>query len=333
MRIVGTEEFVFEEIERWGAFPAGWHIGDAPAVAVDSQDRLYIYSRSEHPVIVLDREGHLLATWGEGLFKRPHGLFIGPDDAVYCVDDEGHAIRKFTTDGNLLLTIETASHPSDTGYTGAPGSVVRSGPPFNFPTGLALSPEGEMYVSDGYGNARVHKFDRDGRLLFSWGEPGSGPGQFIIAHGVFVDVTGRVFVADRFNERIQIFSPQGAYLGQWSGLRYPNNMCLDAGGAMFVAELGQIMQMIDGEKIAVPTAPAGRITVRDRDGAILTAWGAQDPQGAGLYYAPHGLAIDSRGDLYVGGVSHANSGGLAPADQPILQKYVRVTGRTSGRSA
>src|SRR5262249_18362838 len=209
-------------------------------------------------------------------------------------------------DGRLLLTLGTPGPPSDTGIDGIDYRTIRRpGAPFHRPTNVALAADGSLYVSDGYGNARVHKFDRDGRLLFSWGEPGSGPGQFIIAHGVLVDATGRVFVADRFNERIQIFSPQGAYLGQWSGLRYPNNMCLDAGGTMFVAELGQIVQMIDGEKKAVPTAPTGRITIRDRDGAILTAWGAPDPQGAGLFYAPHGLAIDSHGDLYVGGVSHA----------------------------
>jgi DNA-binding beta-propeller fold protein YncE len=324
MRRVGSGAYVFEEIERWGQLPEGWTFGDVPGVAVDSQDRVYAFCRSDHPVVVMDREGRFLRAWGEGLFKRPHGLFIGPDDAVYCVDDGGHAVHKFSPEGALLLTIETANSPSDTGYRGPGDTVLRSGPPFNYPTGLALSPAGEMYVSDGYGNARVHKFDAAGRLLFSWGDPGSGPGQFIISHGVYVDGTGRVFVADRQNQRIQIFSPQGEYLGQWTGLLWPNNMCQEATGTMYVAELGNTIQSVGGQKRAVASAPGGRVTVRDRDGAILAEWGAPDPQGAGLYFAPHGIALDSHGDLYVGGVAHANSGGLAPADQPTLHRYVRV---------
>ena len=325
MRVVGAGRYRFEEIERWGEFPASWTVGDVPGVAVDSEDRLFVFSRGDHPVIVLDRDGRVLTTWGEGLFRRPHGICIGPDDAVYCVDDAGHAVHKFTPDGQLVRTVETANSPADTGYKTAGDTVQRAGPPFNYPTGLALSAHGGMYVSDGYGNARVHVFDDQGRLLRSWGEPGSGPGQFIISHGVFVDPEGLVYVCDRSNERIQIFTAQGTYRREWSELRFPNNMCQDAAGTVFVAELGATMQGSGRQKRGEPSAPAGRITVRDLEGTLQAEWGAADPQGAGLYYAPHGIAVDARGDVYVGGVSHANSGGLAPAGQPTLQKYVRVT--------
>ena len=169
---VGANEFIYEEVKPWGELPQGWVIPEVADVAVDSQDRLYVFARGRHPVIVLDREGHFLTSWGEGLFKRPHGACIAPDDTVYCVDDEGQAVRRFTPDGRLLMTITAESCPADTGYVRGQSPVLRAGPPFNFPTGVAVSPTGEIYVSDGYGNARIHKFAANGQLLFSWGEPG-----------------------------------------------------------------------------------------------------------------------------------------------------------------
>src|SRR5262249_5479221 len=151
------------------------------------------------------------------IFKRAHGIFIGPDDAVYCIDDFDHTFRKFTTDGKLLMTLGTSGKPSDTGATSIDFRTIRhSGPPFHYPTDLALAPDGSLYVSDGYGNARIHKFSPDGRLLFSWGEPGDGPGQFRVPHGIAVDRQGFVYVADRENSRVQIFAPDGKYLSEWA---------------------------------------------------------------------------------------------------------------------
>jgi len=324
MRKVGSDKFVYEVAEWWGQLPKGWAFRDVAGVAVDSQDRVYAFSRGEHPVVIFDREGRFLGAWGEGLFKRPHGIFIGPDDAVYCVDDWGHAVRKFTPDGRPLLVIETADRPADTGYVwDDPRTVLRSGPPFCYPTGVALSPDGEMYVTDGYGNARVHKFAPDGQLLFSWGEPGNGPGQFVTPHSACVDQTGLVYIADRDNRRIQIFSPQGEFITQWRDVRRPDSLCLDAKENIYVAELGLIKQGEPGRRYVVPTAPHGRITVRDLSGKILAEWGPEDPQGADLYYAPHGIAIDSRGDLYVSEVRGAYSGGVAPVNC-VVRKYIRV---------
>src|SRR5439155_14523437 len=140
------------------------------------------------PLIVFDRDGRFLASWGEGLFKRAHGISIGPDDALYCTDDLDHTVRKFTPEGKLLLTLGTSGKPADTGIDGIDyRTIKRAGPPFHRPTNLALAADGSMYVTDGYGNARVHKFSADGRLLFSWGEPGSGSGQFNLPHGIAID--------------------------------------------------------------------------------------------------------------------------------------------------
>lgn len=139
---VGSGKFVFEDIRDWAQLPAGIRFGECPGVAVDSQDRIYVLSRSAMPVTIFDSEGRNLGSWGQGLFGRPHHIFIGPDDSAYIVDDHGHKVCKFTSDGSLLLSIDTSDHVADTGYVpGVRDSVVRSGPPVNTPTGLALSPD------------------------------------------------------------------------------------------------------------------------------------------------------------------------------------------------
>lgn len=318
---IGSGKFIYEVTE-WQQIPDGAMV---PGVAVDSQDRVYAFARDPNAVYVYDREGRFLKSWGEGLFKRPHGMFIGPDDSVYCIDDWGHALYKFTTDGDLTLTIETTDHPADTGYKrDRQETLLRAGPPFCYPTGVALSQQGEIYVSDGYGNTRLHKFTPDGQLIYSIGDPGDGPGQFNIPHSVCVDQSGLVYVADRMNSRIQIFTPEGEYVTEWREVRRPDDMCLDAEGHMYVAELGYIMQPDEDGWRPDPSMPSGRITVRALSGEILAEWGPPDPQGADLYYAPHNIAINSRGDLYVGEVRQAYSGGAAQGKPPALIRYVRV---------
>ena len=223
--------FQFEANDRWAKLPPGWGWTEVAAVAADSQDRVYVFNRGEHPVMIFDRQGTFLRAWGEGLFARAHGLFIGPDDAIYCTDDLDHTVRKLTPEGRLLLTLGTSGQPSDTGATSVDyRTILRAGPPFHYPTNLALSPVGEIYVTDGYGNARVHKFSADGRLLFSWGEPGSGPGQFHIPHGIAVDSKGTVFVADRENSRIQRFTSEGRFLSAWTDVIRPCQVFIDSQG-------------------------------------------------------------------------------------------------------
>ena len=193
--IIGQGNFKYQVAEGWGKLPAGWKFGDVAAVGIDSKDRVYAFNRGEHPMVVFDRDGNFLNSWGEGVFKRAHGVQMGPDDTIYLTDDGDHTVRKCTLDGKILLEI------------GLPGqaSPYMSGQPFNRCTHTALSPEGDIYVSDGYGNSRVHKYSPDGKLLFSWGSPGTDPGQFNIAHNILCDTNGLVYVADRENHRIQIF--------------------------------------------------------------------------------------------------------------------------------
>ena len=172
MVTLGTAEFTYEVAEGWGTLPDGWSFKEAAAVGVDSKDNVYVFNRGEHPVIVFDREGNFLRSWGEGVYPRAHGVTMGPDDTIYLTDDGDHTMRHCTLDGKVLMTL---------GISGKPAPFM-SGNPFNRCTHLAIDPaSGDFYISDGYGNARVHKYSPDGKLLFSWGESGTGPGQFNIA--------------------------------------------------------------------------------------------------------------------------------------------------------
>ncbi len=320
-------EVSFEADERWAKLPPGWSWTEVAAVATDSRDRVFVFNRGEHPVMVFNRDGSFVTSWGEGVFARAHGITIGPDDAVYCTDDLDHTVRKFTPDGTLLMTLGTSGRPSETGATSIDFRTIRhAGPPFYFPTNVALSAAGEIYVTDGYGNARVHKFSPDGRLLLSWGEPGTGPGQFRVPHGIAVDRHGTVFVADRENSRIQLFSADGKFLDERPDIARPCQVAFDAAGNLFVAELGYRAGMWPGTLPPSPNATGGRVSVFDSRGELLTRWGGGDnPTAPGDFFAPHDICIDSHGDVYVAEVVMSAGGnrGLVAPDCHSLQKFNR----------
>lgn len=308
----GSGKYTYELVDGWAKLPEGESFLDVCGLAVDSQDRVYILNRSAHPVMVFNREGNLLTTWGEGFFKRAHGSCIGPDGSVYCTDDGQHIVSKFTPQGKLLMTLGNKDQPSDTGFVHTPGmtmtaclpTIKRSGPPFNRPTGVSISPSGDIYVSDGYGNARVHKFSADGSLLLSWGEPGDAPGQFRLPHSIWVDKQERVWVPDRENGRIQIFNARGEFLNQWTELGRPTDIFIDEAGTVYVSELTQ------------------RVSIFDGDGKLLARWGSQgQDQETALFLAPHAIAVDSHGDIYVGEVAKT----FAKVDRGsrTVQKFAR----------
>jgi DNA-binding beta-propeller fold protein YncE len=324
--IVGTGNLTFEALAQWESLPAGWRFVEVAGVATDSRDRVYVFNRGEHPIIVFDRDGRFLTSWGEGVFQRAHGIFIGPDDAVWCTDDLDHTVRKFAPDGRLLMTLGTRGQPSDTGITGIDYRTIHAGgPPFNRPTNVALATDGSLYVTDGYGNARVHKFAPDGQLLFSWGEPGTGPGQFNLPHGIAIDRDGVIYIADRENSRVQLFTPRGDWLAEWTDLARPMQVFIDRHDRVFVVEVGWRAGLFPWLTAPSTDAPAARLSVFDRRGQLLTRWGgAGDPHAPGNFFAPHDLWIDSRGDLYVGEVTMSaggNRGAVSP-DCHALQKFV-----------
>ena len=328
---VGQGAFRYRAVSNWQRLPAGWSFVEVAGVAIDSADNVFVFNRGEHPVIVFDRSGNFLRSWGEGLFARPHGITIGPDDAVYCVDDCDHTVRKYTPDGRLLNSLGTSGRPSETGArTVDYRTIERSAGPFNFPTNLALAAAGDLYITDGYGNARVHHFSADGRLLSSWGEPGSRPGEFHLPHGIAVDRGGTVYVADRENSRVQLFSPTGQVIAEWIDVARPCQVAIDRHDNVFVAELGYRAGMFPGNVALPDQTTGGRVSVFNPRGELLARWGGGDnPCSAGDFFAPHDVAVDSRGDLYVGEVVMSAGGnqGLVSPDCHALQKFVRLEDR------
>jgi DNA-binding beta-propeller fold protein YncE len=320
--------FQYRANANWPNWPAGWRISEVTAVATDSQDRVFVFSRGDHPVAVFDPGGELLFAWKGIPFTRPHGITIGPDDAVYCVDDLDHTIRKFTPDGRLLMTLGTSGVGSDTGSTSIDyRTIQRAGPPFHYPTNLAIAPSGDLYISDGYGNARIHRFSPEGNLLHSWGEPGAGPGQFHVPHGIAVDPHGVVYVADRENSRLQLFSPSGEFQSEWTDVSRPCEVFIDAPGTVYVAELGYRAGMWPGTQPPHPGATGGRVSVFDSSGKLLARFGGGErPTEPGDFFAPHDIWLDSRGSLYVAEVIRSAAQGQRPAsgDYHTLQKFEPV---------
>ena len=276
MTTVGTGSYTYELVKDWAKLPAGWSLGQT-AIVTDSQDRVYLFNRGEHPLIVLDRDGNFLTSWGEDVLTDAHGMYIDAEDNLYMPVKDSHVVLKYSSQGNLLMTLGSWGQPSDTGWSGDYNDPVqRAAGPFNTPSDVALAPNGDLYISDGYGNARVHRFSPDGRLASSWGAPGkSAPGEFHVPHGVWVHTDGRVFVADRENNRIQIFSPDGEFLSQWADMARPCDIYIDADDVVYVAELD------------------GFIVVLTIDGKTLSRFDGPTEAGA------HALWLDSSGDMYV----------------------------------
>jgi DNA-binding beta-propeller fold protein YncE len=316
--IFGSGDYTYRAVEGWAKWPDEWRLGDVAAVGVDRNDRVYAFHRGDHPMVVFDRDGNVLRWWGDGVFNRAHGIHMAPDDTVYLTDDGDHTVRKCTLDGKILLTI---------GIPGEPAPFM-SGEPFRRCTHTALSPNDEIYVSDGYGNARIHKYTQDGKRVKSWGEPGSGPGQFNLPHNISCDQDGWVYVADRENHRIQVFDGDGRFETQWHDLHRPSGMYMPPGKCpvCYVGEIGPYYEFNRGAPNLGP-----RLSILSNEGKLLARITATPAAGTGpgQFISPHGIAVDSRGDLYVGEVCYTAWDSNFP-DQPkprrirALQKFERV---------
>src|SRR5947208_4702093 len=294
--IVGSGDYQYRIIEDWAKLPDGWSFKEVAAVGVDKNDNVYAFGRGEHPMMVFDRHGNFLRSWGEGQYPRAHGVHMGPDESIYLTDDGGHFVRKCRIeDGKVLLELGVPGKPTE----------YMSGEPFHRCTHTALSPKGEIYVSDGYGNARVHKYSPDGKLLMSWGEPGTDPGQFNIVHNICTDADGWVYVADRENHRVQVFDGNGKYEAQWNNLHRPCALYCCGGQVpnFIIGELGPGMPV---NRMVPNLGP--RLTIVDAKGKRIARLGGEHGPGLepGRFLAPHGLALDSEGAIYLGEVGVTN---------------------------
>ena len=328
---VGSGAFTYAVDESWEQIPEGWSHGDVSGIATDSQDRVYVFNRSDHPVMIYERDGTFVGSWGEGVFTRPHGITVTADDTVWCADDRDHTVRKFTLDGTLLQTIGTLNEASDTGYVLASGpnsliSIVRGAPPFNRPTRVAQAANGDLYISDGYGNARVHHFTADGTLLQSWGEPGDGRDQFNLPHSLVVHAGGRIFVCDRENDRIKVFAPDGELIELWEDVERPADIAIDRQDRVYISHLAlrDGVPTFAGRMVTKSVPP--QVSVREMDGTVLARWGDWDPFAPGSFCAPHALCVDSHGDIYVSETAYTalNPSGRYTPSYPAVTKLVRV---------
>ena len=278
MTTVGTDRLTFELAQDFPNLPGGEAFAIVSSVATDSHDRLYVFQRTDPPIVVFDRDGNYLNSWGHGAFNSPHGISIA-DDVIYMTDRDDSVAVSYTLDGNLLMTLGNRGVHSDTGCEVAGDPVPRAAGPFNYPTEMVKGPSGSIYVSDGYRNSRIHKFTKDGDLIKSWGVPGkSEAGEFHLPHSVMVDRDEKVYVCDRSNRRIQIFDSEGEFITMWSGMGGPNNIVQGVDGLFYICE-----QEADGNP--------PRVAVRDGDGEVLASWDSRHA---------HGIWVDSQGDIYLG---------------------------------
>ncbi len=238
---IGAGDFRYEYQPGWAGLPGGMALQGPSGVAVDSMDRVYVFQRQGPPVLVFDRNGHFLQPWErrDGVPADAHHIHVGPDDMVYLTDRDAHQVLLYDTAGNLRGSLGTRDQ-----------AAMQA--PFNHPADICVAPSGDLYVADGYGNSSVHRFGASGDYISSFGSPGSGPGQFRVPHSVRVSGDGRVYVADRENHRVQVFTHDGAFITEWTDFKCPMGVHIDANQVVYVTD--QIPRIsiytVDGELLA-----------------------------------------------------------------------------------
>ncbi len=308
--VYGIGDFRYNFVENWAKLPSGMTFKECPGVAIDSHDNVFILTRGEDPIIVLDRDGNFVRSFGKGHFSenRTHGLYIAHDDSLLCSDDGIHTIQKFSPEGEKLMEIGEKNNPAPRW----------SGEPFNRPTSAAIHPgNGDIYVSDGYGNSRIHVYTGEGEYKFSWGSPGIDAGQFIRPHNIAIDSNANVYVVDREAHRIQIFDTQGTFVTMWNNIHRPDSMVL-WGEHIYVGELNGMGGVDDAPGLG------HRVSIFDLKGNLVSQFGDKNEgEGPGQFIAPHGIAVDSEGSIYVAEVSYTIRGQhMSPAKElRSLSKY------------
>ena len=283
-----------------------WTWGEVSGVAVDSPDRVIVgvwgdrnAQNEERPggtnyLVVVDRDGNITERWTQwdSIFNKPHQVYISPYDPdrhVWIVERGGGRnvnmqILKFTNDGSeLVMRLVDPDHPR----TRAEARANPNPGPYSYgdPAVLAFLPDGSFLLGDGYWHSRIVKYDADGNYLFEWGELGDGPGQFDLVHGLAVDRAGRVYVGDRSNNRIQLFTPEGEFIEEWPDVSDPVGIFID-----------------ENEAVWVISARLNRILKYDTRGVLQYHWGVYGGTRGGFpggLSRPHQIDVDQEGNVYI----------------------------------
>lgn len=323
--ILGQGDWRYRAVKDWPRISDDSGLVEAIGVAVGPDDRLFVFNRGNPAVLILNSDGELTKSWGKDVFVRPHGITAAGDGSLYLTDDLGHRVAHFSPDGQLLRDIGPAGVPSNTGVEGFDYRSLTARGPYNLPTNVTIAEDGDLFISDGYGNASIHHFHADGQHVRSWGESGNGDGQFNVPHGICIAGENRILVADRENSRIQIFDREGNLQGIWTDVVRPCQIILRH-GVFFVAELGNQNGRFPWQP--VPSEPVGgRVSIFDQDGTLLSRWGGgPDPTREDSFYACHDICIDSQGNIYVGevAVTVATVAGEDASHLPTLRKFEKI---------
>ena len=288
----------YQTVENWAKLPAGRTWGSTSAVEIDRDGKsIWVGERcgantcatSDLPAILkFDADGKLVTSFGAGMFMFPHGMHVDTEGNVWLTDPrgkegKGHQVFKFSPDGKLLLTLGKA------GVTG-------EGPDtFNQPSDVAVAPNGDIFVADGHdenSNARIVKFSKDGKFIKTWGKRGKGPGEFDTPHGLAFDSKGRLFVADRGNNRIQIFDQEGKFLEEWKQFSRPSGIYIDGNDVLYVSDSESNSKVNPGFKRGIRVG-----SVKDGKVAAFIPDPEPDPEQV-VTSAAEGVAADAQGNIY-----------------------------------
>lgn len=277
----------------WPQRPADAKWEAVSGMAVDARDQVYVFTRGTPPIQVYDASGKYLRGWGQNDIKTAHHVKIDHEGNVWCADIGHHVIMKFTPEGKLLQTLGTRGH------AGCDATHLDK------PTDMAITPSGDVFVSDGYGNNRVVHFDRNGKFVKDWGKLGSKPGEFSTPHAIAMDSKGKLYVADRNNVRVQVFDQSGKLLDVWQDLLVPWGFCVTKDDSIWVCGSSPMQWRESDNALGCP--PKDQVFMRfNPDGKLLQLWtipkGADGLEKPGELNWVHALAVDSRGNIYAGDI-------------------------------
>jgi sugar lactone lactonase YvrE len=271
------------------AFPKS--AGIPAATAFDSHGNMFVLTRGPVAFFEFDADGKFIRSFGEGMFTRSHGLYIDKNDNIWATDVGGHNVKKLSPQGEVLLTLGVKDQPGE-------WNEAAQSRKLNEPNAVAEGRNGDIFIAQGHtagpkGDPRVLKFDKNGNFIKSWGGKGTGPGQFEVAHGISIDAKGQLWVADRENQRIQIFDQDGKFIKE---LKYAGLPCAVSIGPRYI-------YMVNGF--------GAQILRLDLNGKVLAAVG-KPGKGLGEFGEAHAITVSPKGELWVADTPNSN-----------LQKFVK----------